>query len=455
MRAVSLTESLEGRVTESDLSGGDYAPYFFMSYAHTPRHDPADPDPDEDVVKFYNELCKYILNFCALPAGRRVGFMDHDLRPGNVWPWNLSRALATCRVFVPLYSQRFFTSAECGKEWWAFSVRMAHQAAREARPIEAIVPVIWTPVDASSLPEAARMIQFNHRDLGQLYATEGLFTLSQLNGDAEYNAAYRRAVLGLARRIVNVAQHLQVESWQPRDYATLENAFGSAQASGPGERRLRITVVAPSSHELPNGRGGSSYGRSPLDWNPYLPDCLRPLADHVSDLARNLGYQAVVQDLNGRDAVVTDEDRPREPEILIVDPWATVQPECRRALARFNSTDQPWIQVMIPLNVKDEETANARIMLRDSIEELLGIKLALGTTTGRALRTVPSLEDFSEGLPRVVSEVARHYLRHAEAYPPEGTPVKRPHVLRPPPPPPALTAYQEPPRTAEPGAAND
>jgi FxsC-like protein len=420
-------------VTESDLPEGDQTPFFFMSYAHTPRFDPADPDPDEDVVKFYNELCKYILNFCAQPAGRRVGFLDHDLRPGNVWPWSLSRALATCRVFVPLYSQRFFTSAECGKEWWAFSVRMAHQAAREARPVEAVVPVIWTPVDPSLLPEAAKTIHFNHRELGHLYATEGLFTLSQLSGDPMYNTAYRRAVLGLARRVVDVAQRLQVEPWQPRDYATLGNAFSSDLTSDPGERRLRITVVAPSRDDLPDGRGGSSYGRSPLDWNPYFPDSRRPLADHVSDLARSLGFKAIVHDLKERDAAVIDKDRPQEPEILIVDPWATDQPECRRALARFNSAGQPWIQLMIPLNEKDEETATARIMLRDSVEELFGVKLALGTTSARALRTVPSLEDFSEALPRIVSEVARQYLRHADVYPLLGTPVRKPPVLRPPP----------------------
>jgi FxsC-like protein len=442
-------------LTESDFSGGDYAPYFFLSYAHTPRHDPTDPDPDEDVVKFYNELCKYILNFGTLPAGRRVGFMDHDLRPGNVWPWSLSRALATCHVYVPLYSQRFFTSAECGKEWWAFSKRIVAQAAREDRPVEAIVPVIWTPVDASSLPEAARMIHFNHRELGHLYATEGLFTLSQLNGDATYNSAYRKAVLGLAKRIVDVAQRRQVEASHPRDYATLENAFKSALTSDPGERRLRITVVAPSSNDLPPGRGGSSYGRSPLDWNPYHPDCRRPLADHASDLARNLGYQAVVSDLSGRDATVSDEDRPREPEILLIDPWATVQPECRQALARFNSTDRPWIQLIIPMNAKDEETANARVTLRDSIEGLLGVKLASGTTTGRTLRSVPSLDDFSEALPRVVSEVARHYLKHAEPHPPEGTPVRRPQVLRPPPPPATPTVHQDPPEQQNPEVTND
>ncbi len=430
-------------MTESDLPGWDDAPYFFLSYAHTPRHDPNDPDPDEDVLKFYNELCKYILNFCALPAGRRVGFMDHDLRPGNVWPWNLTQALATCRVFVPLYSQRFFTSANCGKEWWAFSVRTAHQAAREARPIEAIVPVIWTPVDPSLLPEAASMIHFNHRELGHLYATEGLFALSQLNGDATYHTAYRRAVLGLARRIVEVAERLQVEPWQSRHYATLESAFGSALTSNPGERRLRITVAAPSRDSLPRGRGVSSYGRSPLDWNPYHPDSRRPLAEHMSDLARNLGYQAVVCDLNEREAAATSEVRYREPEILLVDPWATLHPECRRALARFNNAEQPWIQLMIPLNVKDEETASARMMLQDSIDELFGIKLALGTTARRALRSVPSLEDFSDALPRIVSEAVRQYLRNADAFPPEGTPVKKPQVLRPLRRPPGPTTYND------------
>jgi FxsC-like protein len=439
-------------VAEAGLPEGDNAPYFFLSYARTPRHDPADPDPDEDVAKFYNELCKYILNFCALPAGRRVGFIDHDLRPGNVWPWNLSQALATCRVFVPLYSQRFFTSANCGKEWWAFSLRVAHQAAREARPIEAIVPVIWTPVDLSLLPEAARSIQFNHRELGHLYASEGLFALSQLNGDAVYNTAYRRAVMGLARRIVEIAERIQVETWQPRHYATLESAFGSALTSDPGGRRLRITIAAPPSDGLPDGRGGAAYGRSPLDWNPYLPDCRRPLAEHVSDLARNLGYETIVCDLNERDAAILSDDRSREPELLLVDPWATIHPECRRALARFNNAEQPWIQLMVPLNVKDEETANARMLLQDSVDKLFEAKLALGTTARRALRSMPSLEDFSEALPRIVSEAVRQYLRYADAFPPEGALVKKPQVLRPPLSPPGMTTHYDPSGPTERGA---
>jgi hypothetical protein len=50
--------------------------------------------------------------------------MNRELRQGqgqgHEWPWRLSNALATCSVFVPLYSRRYFKSEHCGKEWFAF-----------------------------------------------------------------------------------------------------------------------------------------------------------------------------------------------------------------------------------------------------------------------------------------------------------------------------------------------
>ena len=69
--------------------------------------------------------------------------------------------------------------------------------------------------------------------------------------------------MGLARRIVDVAQRLPVEPWQPRDYATLESAFRSTLTSGPGERRLRITVVAPSKDDSARWPGRLSIREKP------------------------------------------------------------------------------------------------------------------------------------------------------------------------------------------------
>ena len=165
-----------------------------------------------------------------------------------------------------------------------------------------------------------------------------------------------------------------------------------------------------------------------------------------------LGYHAVVHDLNGRDAAVTDEDSPKEPEILLVDPWAAVHPEYRRALARFNSTAQPWIRLMIPWSIKDEETASAKTMLRDSIEELFKTKLAMGTPDGEGTtrRAVPG---------RIQRGTAADSVRGCPALPQARRPVpsRRNADEETPAAPPAInsgpTAPHAPSRPAEPGSS--
>ena len=55
-------------------------------------------------------------------------------------------ALATCRVFVPLYSSGYFADERCGKEW-AYFVSRAPAGDRSGAPI---VPGVWVPVEAES-----------------------------------------------------------------------------------------------------------------------------------------------------------------------------------------------------------------------------------------------------------------------------------------------------------------
>jgi hypothetical protein len=57
-------------------------------------------------------------------------FHGPELRPGNEWPVARAKTLATYRVFVPLYSRCYFASAHCGKEWSAFTCRMARYKER-------------------------------------------------------------------------------------------------------------------------------------------------------------------------------------------------------------------------------------------------------------------------------------------------------------------------------------
>ena len=89
----------------------------------------AGQDPDLWIAQLYDALCDHISQLTDLPPGTKPGFMDRELRQGQEWPWRLSNALATCRVFVPLYSKRYFKSEHCGREWFAFHRRAINHAA--------------------------------------------------------------------------------------------------------------------------------------------------------------------------------------------------------------------------------------------------------------------------------------------------------------------------------------
>jgi FxsC-like protein len=406
------------------------APYFFLSYAQTPKHDPTDPDdPDAWVWTFYTDLCKHIMHLTDLPVGAKPGFMDRELQPGNIWPAALSEALATCRVFVPLYSHRYFESVQCGKEWYAFAQRVLHTEARSVRRAEAIIPAIWVPVDIDKMPEAARGIQFRRHDLGDEYVAHGFYGIMKLS---RYRDAYEDAVSELARRIVDAAEEEPVGAGKPADYLTLESAFGQPPACDQGARRLRLTVVAPTSGSLPPGRGRYHYGHSTLDWNPYRPNSVRSLAEHSCDLVRNLDYRPDLGGLDEHGDELAGDSRPTAPGVVLVDPWAAGQPECAQTLRRFDSLSKPWIQVVVPWNRADPETAGADPQLRDCLDKSLRNKLAEGrVTSAMAVRGVPSLEDYNTVLPAVVRTAVRQYLKHATAHPPAGLPVEKPRLLWP------------------------
>ena len=138
------------------VSGRDDRPYFFLSYARTPKRDPADRDsPDRWVHKLYRDLCDAILQMTdARPE--EAGFMDVENKVGAEWSPELIDAMPECRVFVPLYSRRYFESANCGREWFAFARREVTHRARGGERVDAIVPALWTRLDRRQMPAIAQ-----------------------------------------------------------------------------------------------------------------------------------------------------------------------------------------------------------------------------------------------------------------------------------------------------------
>jgi len=416
----------------------DNQPYFYLSYAHTPSWGPGGGDPDLWVHKLFADLCDHIMALTDLPAGAAAGFMDREMRAGDGWPRKLSENLASCRVFVPLFSPRYFTSDNCGREWYAFNERVVQARAEGLASVQAIVPALWTHVDYAQMPDSVRHIHVDHGTFGDRYATNGIYGLIKLN---RLRDEYEEAVLGLAQRIVRVAHESPLPSGRPRDYESTPSAF---KPRGEGPRRIHLTVAAPTSDSIPPHRDIRPYGEDARDWNPYASESVRPLPALAEELIRSLDYRITVSSFDdadiGEDLGVHHDDQPEPiwPGILLVDPWALTDGERRRRLREFDANSRPWVSAIIPWNRADlqsqgEEGRELVTALEDTLPTILDRGRRADCRV--AVNGVPTLKAFTDVLPAVVAHATRQYLRYATFVPPAGPHLPRPRLVGPTPPP--------------------
>lgn len=402
-------------------SGRVARPYFFLSYARTPRadHDSA-VNPDLWVHKLYEDLSYEVLQLISSPD---AGFMDREIRLGVKWSEELTSALATCQVFVPLYSPRYFASENCGKEWYAFSKRVLDQQAARPETRMAIVPALWVPVREEGLPEVAKAIQFNHHSLGDMYGRVGFSGIIKVN---RYNDDYLMAVQGLARRIVEVAERTQIRQGRRTDFDTSESAFGNSEVHGMAEKRMQLTAVTIDTAHLPDGRSEQYYGRTPRQWRPYFPAAEMPIVDYAIELARYLGCQPRVISLEEhlRDAA----NAANAPGLFLIDVWAATSQGCCDDLRRLDELDQEWTSVLHPWNREDDQTSTAN-GLRESLEACLGRKLAgIPRRLQRQALEIETIEDFGDVMAPMIMAMRRRYLKSTAPRPPDPTTVDRPRL---------------------------
>ncbi len=374
--------------SDSGLTGSK--PYFFLSYARTPKRDPADrEDPDRWVHKLYKDLCAAILQMTEAQP-EEAGFMDRENQLGTEWSPELARALASCRVFVPLYSRRYFESDNCGKEWFAFARREVNQNARGDQIVSAIVPALWARLDQDRIPDVAQPIQYHHVNLGPRYSTEGFYGIMKLQ---KYRADYLLAVHRLAERIVQVADETSIHVERPAEYESLQSAFGPASAQRSAADQLRISVLAHDTSTLPPGRADHYYGSTPHTWSPYRPDYPQPLADYARDLAKKcLGCQPLVGAFEDPPSWAGN-GRPVPPSLCLVDAWVTVSDAHQQQLRFLDEIEQPWVSVLVPWNIQDAELSDAEHDLRDRLVSIAGPQArerAAAVPAGRHRHTDPA-----------------------------------------------------------------
>jgi FxsC-like protein len=396
-------------------------PLFFFSYAHSPSDDPGDTDPDVWVDKLYRDLCRHVSGLAELPKGASPGFIDRQLRQGDEWPDQLATALATSRVFVPLYSKRYFRSEHCGKEWFAFAMRKVNYRSRNGNAADAIIPALWIPLPDGMLPKAASSVQYNSPDFDPLYGQHGFYGIMKVR---RWRDIYDEAVYLLARRIVAASEREPPVPPSLIPYDALSPAFGEKAdiGLGAGDKPLRITVVAPSRDELPDGRDESYYGDDFSKWNPYYGDSVRPLAAHAADIATSLSYTPAVGDLLQHEAeLMRREPPPSGPHVLLIDPYATLVRASREMLQKLDALNTSWVQVIVVWSERDLQMKADRERLMTALHGTLPHKLTEGRAKSvSAVRGTRSLEEFSRMLPPIITAAGRHYLRIAAAQLPQG-----------------------------------
>ncbi|WP_431682592.1 TIR-like protein FxsC [Kitasatospora sp. KL5] len=384
-------------------------PYFFLSYAHTLRTTPRAGDPNQWVAKFYDDVCETITELTDVPAGAPIGFMDEAMPAGESWTDRISKELATCRVFVPLYSPRYFNSSACGQEWHTFSRRPVYMRSREGTPTGAIVPVMWVAMSHYTMPRCAHDLQFNHEAFGADYAAEGLYALIKLTA---YRPQYELAVHRIAQRIVEVAEETVSPVQRPVPFDEQPNAFA---ADAPEARtRLRLFVLAPTVAELPPGRDPRCYGTRRTDWTPYPSQTRRPLAEHAHDLLRDAGYRVGIHGFEERES--GSPDLAAEPAVVLFDRRIPADSEPAQLRERLFADRPEGLEVIEVVGDDEPRTP--------------GVRVPASTGTPFRTWTARSIEDFDRVLLRAAEAAVRS--RQPGRGGPESGPVVRPVLGHPP-----------------------
>lgn len=387
-------------------------PLFFLSYARIPGARRTGHDPDKLVFDFYEELRHRVAAHAGVPKGS-AGFVEE---PGTSSQESV-RALSDCRVFVPLYSKRYFTDPLCGRQWTAIT----HGTA--PGPAPRIVPVLWTPYPAASVPAAVHempAVPEGTGDAEESYPAMGLHQLLDLEeGQALQVTEW------LARRIAAVAPAAASVpgSLDARGLARLPDAFAATPPSPP----LRVTVLAPSEERLPIGRESARYGPRPLDWRPYGPVAGGPVAEQVTELARNLGFDPEVVSFDKTLVELRGTDTPAAPWILVVDPWALQDAKVARQARAFDAAHRPWTAVLTALADDDPQTKEHFERLRGLLESTFPRYLREGRMGQQfAVRGLATADSFALWFGELAESAHMRYLRYIQPQSsPRSTPAGR------------------------------
>lgn len=344
----------------------DYSsPLFFMSYA---REDTA-----EHVTLFFDALCERLSAY--FPEANKLGFLDtHDIGLGQAWPAAVAEALSTAPLLIPLYSPRFFTRLECGREVTVFLDRIQQYGATSA-PSRSILPVWWIRQRCRVHP-CLESIRHDLPGAATAYARVGLEPMmnnrqTRRNVVQTFAQAFAEQIISVLdwpvlpplKRVLTAEAYINI----PSAFHRTSNLTASPRSSA---NAIHCACIAPTASEAATVRQTTSmYGTEPWEWKAFDPPETRPIMTIAQEVAAGEGLLCSPLEFDDRLPAQIEEARQnRRVVVVIVDSWVLNIPKYERLFSDFERILAPNCTVLVPFNESDNESSRARDHLRRNLK---------------------------------------------------------------------------------------
>jgi hypothetical protein len=279
----------------------EHPPLYFVSFAGADRRD-AKLRPRMD--EFLGDLAARVAVSYPPPGYDNITFFsDRSIDVGHLWSADLEVALAKSMVGVCLYSNPFFTSQWCGKEFQVFRERAAPGTAT------GIIPLLWLP--APSFPKQVTTVQYKSEALPKEYAEVGIHGLL---ARSFYRDQYEEALDVIAKMIVQAATATPL---RPLDAVSLDQTRSAWDVETSADDQSHTKGgIAKTCFVFVSKRG--------WDWVPY-PNAPPPHCRSVGSLAQEISgqlglrYEEIPCDAN-LSQKLKDTNRGKVPTVLMADP---------------------------------------------------------------------------------------------------------------------------------------
>jgi FxsC-like protein len=368
--------------------------YFYLSYAQSPPlAGTVQDDPDHWVRAFHRDLSDAVRAVASPHSSLGQGVFNQEISLRSGWKADLTAALSSAEVFVPLYSPGYFARSWPGREWACFFRRLI--TAGVESPIRRFAPVLWTPLPPDLDPPGPWEAM---PGAVPEYAENGLRTLLRLR---PYRQSYEQSVRRLAAHIVDLAENSPVRPSDAPDIDQVQSEF-RPEANGLA---FAVTVAAPAATALSAGRDRTGYRAHSVDWRPYPGGQELPLAQHAARIAEQLGLAVIMNSIEKQGGQLTSW-----PGVVLIDPWFIGNDQGRADFESYIRQLPAWV---LPLLILHPHPDARSMQLSDQIRGMLSnMPRGRGEVTSRAIAGVDSLASFAALMPYVAAEAGRQYLRH-------------------------------------------